>query len=62
MARSSSRLRHVFQFLAAFLILWAQERFSPGSKKPLLEKSMKMPCRSNTVSYTHLTLPTILRV
>lgn len=24
-----------------------QERFSPGSKKPLLEKSMKMPCRSN---------------
>ena len=32
MARSSSRLRHVFQFLAAFLILWAQERFSPGSK------------------------------
>lgn len=62
MDRSSSRLRHVFQFLAAFLILAEQGGFSSGSKKPLLEKSMEMPCRSNSSATGPYHLPWMMPV
>ena len=61
----------IFSFIAFFTILWSPQtyaQFEPGDVKPIIGDALKDAFYGTTmdgiytVSYTHLTLPTILLV